>query len=818
MPTRVTRSLMTDAPAPPSPRPGLFHRRRQLRAELGGSAWALGAGFALALLVMTWLGRLAMLILATRAGLLSGWSARHPLALAAELGHDLWVALALGLGCGALLRVLSWHARARWLGLAFGYACLLTGSLIVIVSVPLYAALQTTLQLTQLLLAGGVHDLFDAGLATLPLAVYVLLFGLLALACYAVPFFAGFALRHLTPLRRFSVGLGFGLLPLLLSLLGRLAPEEAAQTLQMSAVYEFASSAVRYYARSRAVTVDMRPAPHFDTSLMYGKPPPLEPLESLVDTSKLPLRKPNVVLVVLESASTLHTGLWNGHPEDTPRLTEMAQHGLAFDDYYSPSPVSMKSLFTMSCSSYPHTAPQAETYVNPSIDCLSIAELLKDQSYRTGLFHGGHFSYTRKDAFFRYRKYDVMRDAASLVHRKKYQRVLWGADDRAVIDDSLEWLEQGNPNTPFFLHVIFLAPHEPYVVNGAPTPFGDKKDVDRYRNATLFIDSQVGRIWDYLKAKGKADNTLLVIAGDHGESFGEHRGDFMHGGRIYETAVRTPLLLVNPRLFSGKRSPRTANHLDLVPTVLDVLGLPRPARHQGQSLLRGYQPRMLYFYADWQRHYLGLRDGQWKYIYTVDREHHELYDLTRDAAERQNLAAQHPQQVEAYAQRARRWERFYNELIPNYERYVNGQDACTGKSECWVDELKPVFQHGVMRRNKSGSGFPLQLGRTTYERGIGVAPLSILRFNLRGDGFRRFRGGVGHHSLGANANLSLKVSVEVYLDDRLIWSSGKLTADEPAKLFDLDISEGAVLELIGYDVDAEDWRDYIDWVDLQLLR
>ena len=60
--------------------------------------------------------------------------------------------------------------------------------------------------------------------------------------------------------------------------------------------------------------------------------------------------------------------------------------------------------------------------------------------------------------------------------------------------------------------------------------------------------------------------------------------------------------------------------------------------------------------------------------------------------------------------------------------------------------------------------------------------------------------------------------MEVYLDDRLIWSSGKLTADEPAKLFDLDIREGAVLELIGYDVDAEDWRDYIDWVDLQLVR
>jgi len=106
----------------------------------------------------------------------------------------------------------------------------------------------------------------------------------------------------------------------------------------------------------------------------------------------------------------------------------------------------------------------------------------------------------------------------------------------------------------------------------------------------------------------------------------------------------------------------------------------------------------------------------------------------------------------------------------------------------------------------------------TFEHGLGVTPLSILRFNIRGDGFTRFRGGVGHHPLGKNANLSLKVSTEIYLDERLIWSSGKLSADEPAKLFDLDIRDGSVLELIGYDVDAETWRDFIDWVDLRLTR
>jgi arylsulfatase A-like enzyme len=634
-----------------------------------------------------------------------------------------------------------------------------------------------------------------------------------------VPFFGAALLRRARALRRPRLASGaLVVAAVALAALARIAPDDTASAMQTSAPYEFLASITRFYARQHPPPADMSKAPHFESSLMFGTPPPLEPLEKLVNVSQLPLRRPNIVLVVLESATTLHTGLWNGRPEDTPRLAEMAQHGLVFDQYYSPSPVSMKSLFSMSCSSYPQTEPQAETYTNPSIDCLTIPELLKDRGYRNGLFHGGRFSYTRKDAFFRYRKYDVMRDASTLVNRRKYKKVPWGVDDRAVIDDALQWLDSGNQNAPFFLHVIFLAPHEPYVVHDAPTPFGTKTNVDRYRNATLFIDSQVGRLWDALKERGKLDDTLFVIVGDHGESFGEHRGDFMHGGRIYESAVHAPMMLVNPKLFTGQRTPRLGNHLDLVPTVLDVLGLPNPPRHQGVSLLRGYKPHMLYFYADWHGHFLGLRDGQWKYIYNVDREHPELYDLNVDRAERHNVAANHTHQTDAYTKRLLEFEQFYDELIPNYERYVNGKDACADKAVCRLDELKPIFQHGILRKNKSGSGFPLQLGTKTYEHGLGVAPLSILRYNIRGDGFRRFHGGVGHHSQGGNANLSLKVSVEIYLDDRLIWSSGKLTADEPAKPFDLDVSKGAVLELIGYDVDAEDWRDYIDWVDVRLTR
>jgi arylsulfatase A-like enzyme len=797
------------------PRPGLLARRRALRSQLAAEPWTFGCACAIAIAGLTLLGRAAMLGRSLWGDHLQGLGPAHLLWIAPELGHDLVAAGALGLSIGGLTRVLP--RRARWLGRLFGHLLLALGGAIVIVSLPLHAALQTTLQLTQLILAGGARDLAESALGIVPLLGWLGALAAIALTWFSLPFLGGFALRRFGR-RRWPSLMAAGLLGALLSGVEVFAPEEGAQPLQTSAVYEFAASIGRFGLRRRAPAVDMSRAPHFARSLMFGTPAPAQPTESLLDVSRLPLKRANVVLIVLESAAVRHTGLWNGKPGDTPRLAEIAQTGLTFDEYYTATPVSMKSLFSISCSSYPHTAPPAETYTNPSIDCLSLSELLKEQGYRTGLFHGGRFSYTRKDAFFRQRRYDVLRDAGALQHRDRYPKVAWGADDRAVIDDALHWLEGGNRSSPFFLHLIFLAPHEPYVVNGTPEPFGTATKLDRYRNATLFIDSQVGRVWDWVKAQGKLEQTLFVIVGDHGEAFGEHPGDVLHGGRIYDTTMRSPLLLANPQLFSGKRSDRVGNHVDLTPTVLDLLGMPKPPRHQGHSLLRGYQPHMIYFFADWQRHYLGLRDGQWKYIYNVDRERHELYDVGRDRLEQRNLAYGRTGQVEAYAKRALEFERFYQELIPNYERYLDGKNACAGKTVCYLDELKPVLQHGTLRKNKSAGGHKLSIGGTSYERGLGVTPLSILRYNIRGDGYRRLKGAVGHHSMGGPANLSLKVSAQIFLDDALIWSSGKMTADDPPKQFELSIEGGAVLELVGYDIDAEDWRDYIDWGDVRIER
>src|SRR5690242_5663973 len=101
-------------------------RRRQLRNELRDADWSVGAGFGLSLLLVTWLGRLSMLVLAQTGGLLQGFRPRHWLWLASELAHDLWVSVAIALVVGGLLRVLPARARIpRVLVAVLGYLLLL---------------------------------------------------------------------------------------------------------------------------------------------------------------------------------------------------------------------------------------------------------------------------------------------------------------------------------------------------------------------------------------------------------------------------------------------------------------------------------------------------------------------------------------------------------------------------------------------------------------------------------------------------------------------------------------------------------------------
>ena len=180
---------------------------------------------------------------------------------------------------------------------------------------------------------------------------------------------------------------------------------------------------------------------------------------------------------------------------------------------------------------------------------------------------------------------------------------------------------------------------------------------EAYLEGVRRADALLGRTLDVLQRAGMLDNTLLVVMGDHGEAFGEH-GVLGHGGALHEEQVRVPLVVVGPKgspLTGGRVLDGSVGLVDLMPTCLDLLGLPTPGGMAGRSLLplcrgeTGGHP-VVSVSKRTSNHTGGLSEGNvlsvrnhaWKVIITYDRLAgtvlEEGYDLLTDPQERRNLA------------------------------------------------------------------------------------------------------------------------------------------------------------------------------------
>lgn len=222
-----------------------------------------------------------------------------------------------------------------------------------------------------------------------------------------------------------------------------------------------------------------------------------------------------------------------------------------------------------------------------------------------------------------------------------------------VMKEALAWIQSAGDGR-FFAWIHLYDPHDPYE---PPEPYASRYADRPYDGEVAWSDELVGRLDAALERLGLRGQTLLVVTSDHGEGLGEH-GEAVHGFFVYESTLHVPLLLRGPGIPPGGRLSVTARSVDLLPTLLDLLGLARPSglRLSGRSLappLRGgaalseepayaesLLPLLHYGWSDLR----ALRDGRWKYI---QAPRPELYDLDADPGETRNLAGEMPPRAEA---------------------------------------------------------------------------------------------------------------------------------------------------------------------------
>jgi arylsulfatase A-like enzyme/Tfp pilus assembly protein PilF len=348
----------------------------------------------------------------------------------------------------------------------------------------------------------------------------------------------------------------------------------------------------------------------------------------------------NVVLITIDTLRADHLPAYGYTKVKTPNLDRIAADGFKFAHAYAHVPLTFPSHACILTGRLPisHGVRDNGGYHLQDSE-LTLAEILKSNGYSTAGFVSAFIldsAFNIQQGFDFY--YDHF-DSAEFqdVDPRSIQRK---AEDTVV--EAEHWLDQ-NARKKFFAWIHFYDPHDPY---DPPEPYRSEYASVPYDGEIAYTDAAVGKILSKLEATGQLNRTIVIVTGDHGESLGEHN-ESTHGMFIYNATMHVPLFIQLPG-EKGKTIDQVVRHIDLEPTILDLVGIQIPATVNGASLisiLDGKEKKERFAYGESLYSHLhygwaalqGVTSLKYKYIQAPKPE---FYNLEKDFSETQNLASQ----------------------------------------------------------------------------------------------------------------------------------------------------------------------------------
>ena len=356
----------------------------------------------------------------------------------------------------------------------------------------------------------------------------------------------------------------------------------------------------------------------------------------------------NVLLITVDTLRADAIGAYGQPGGTTPVIDRLAAAGARFTTAHAHNVVTLPSHANILSGRLPgdHGVRDNAGFRFPA-DGETLATLLKSRGYHTGAFVS---AFPLESRFGLTRGFDVYDDRFADAARPAF--LIQERSGRDTIARALRWLDSQRDNR-WFCWVHLYEPHFPYA---APEPFAS-----RFRNAPYYgevaaADASLAPLLEPILATGRDGRTLVVLTSDHGESLDDH-GEATHGVFAYEATLKVPLVVYQPRLLRPVVVDAPAQHVDILPTVLDALALTAPSGVAGRSLLPAIAGeddpaaigRPAYFEAlsaTFNRRWAplhGVIQGGVKYI---DLPIPELYDLSADPREEHNLVSSQPARVD----------------------------------------------------------------------------------------------------------------------------------------------------------------------------
>ena len=368
--------------------------------------------------------------------------------------------------------------------------------------------------------------------------------------------------------------------------------------------------------------------------------------------------RPSIVLVIVDTLRADALGSFGDSAGATPALDALAARGVRFANAVASSPWTGPSVASIVTGLYPDQLGMRELHDPLPAAADNLASLLGGAGYRTAAvvsnaICGPDYGHDRGYEQFQYEPYKrADADGRRFPH--------FTAD--RVTDRALELWNARDAHRPLFLHVHYTDPHEPYL---APEEYARPRGVRpepshldyvlergylkadpapefvdwmrrAYRAEVAFLDAQLGRL---LEAVG--EEAIVLVVSDHGEEFAEH-GGFLHGHMLYEELLHVPMLLAGPGVPEGIVAESLVSHVDVLPTLLGLVGVSPPGSTAGENLAPAWagglpKRRVLSFLLTDGRRRVAVRRGAWKYVRFPGEREPILYNVELDAEESRNF-------------------------------------------------------------------------------------------------------------------------------------------------------------------------------------
>lgn len=382
---------------------------------------------------------------------------------------------------------------------------------------------------------------------------------------------------------------------------------------------------------------------------------------------------PSIVLITIDTLRADHLSTYGYFRETSPVLDEFAREAMTLENALTTMATTLPAHVSLMTSTRTTTHGLKGNFHRLAAEqdddkkLRTVAEMLSDLGYQTAAFVSAAPVRAKTGLQRGFQTFDQP------VEKERRADV--------TTDKVVNWLETGSAR-PFFLWVHFFDPHRP---RQPPSPFDEafatdeslveflrqravakathlfvQEENNAYDGEILFTDSQIGRIFSALRARGEWHETAVVVTADHGEGLGQH--GWMDHGRIFNEQLRVPLIIKFPQ-GKGPRDVRVSSVvslIDIVPTLFAAIELPIPdvdrEQLEGIDLLGGEDGRLGVLSEQTHRDTMNepgqrfsLTNENWKYFHRTQADD-ELYDMVEDSIETKNVLASHPEIAERMRQ------------------------------------------------------------------------------------------------------------------------------------------------------------------------